>query len=123
MASISCWGQVAGNANYFHSTRYPDNTIELASTSANGECMVVKGLANIVADNYVAVCSISQIGKTVDEANSLMDVRVNQVLSQLKTKPNLESLVDVIFLCPYMNMNKKRNFSAKRHSMKSPKVL
>ena len=54
----------------------------------------MKGLANVKADSYVAIFSTTQVGKTTQEVNELIDLRINQALEKIKTKPKSEIFVE-----------------------------
>src|ERR1700761_2681223 len=70
--------QVSGNVNYQSQTHYPDNNINISRPSSKDITITVKGLANVKADSYVAIFSVSQNGKTADEVNTLIDKRISQ---------------------------------------------
>lgn len=109
--------QVSGNINYQTQVRYPDNTIDLGSPSNSVISVVVKGIANLKADNYVAIFSTTQSGKTAEEANNLMEMRINQVLAELKNKPAVETYVDMISFVPvYEYEADKKIFSKKTYN-------
>lgn len=111
------FGQVSGNINYQNQVRYPDNNIELTIPSNSNLTIVVKGLANLKADNYVAIFSVAQVGKTTEEVNSLIDSRINQGLSNLKTRQGLETFVDMISFVPvYEYEVEKKLFSKKTYN-------
>lgn len=111
------FGQVSGNINYQNQVRYPDNNIELYVPSNSNLTIVVKGLANLTADNYVAIFSVAQVGKTTEEVNNLIDNRINQALTNLKAKQGLEIFVDMISFVPvYEYEVEKKLFSKKTYN-------
>lgn len=104
--------QVSGNANYQSQIKYYDNNINISYPSSADLFVNVKGLANIKADAYVAIFNVSQVGKTTEEVNTLMDVRINQSLSQFKNKAGIETYVDMISFVPvYEFQTEKKLFS------------
>ncbi len=111
------FGQVSGNINYQNQVRYPDNNIELNIPPNSNLTIVVKGLANLTADNYVAIFSVAQVGKTTEEVNNLIDNRINQALNNLKGKQGLETFVDMISFVPvYEYEVEKKLFSKKTYN-------
>lgn len=111
------FGQVSGNINYQNQVRYPDNNIELSVPSNSNLTIVVKGLANLTADNYVAIFSVAQVGKTTEEVNNLIDSRITQALSNLKPMQGLQTFVDMISFVPvYEYEVEKKLFSKKTYN-------
>lgn len=109
--------QVSGNANYQNQVRYPDNNIELNMPSNPNITISVKCLANLKADNYVAIFSVTQVGKTTEEVNSLIDGRISQALTMLKAKPGTETFVDMISFVPIYEFDvEKKLFSKKTYN-------
>ena len=87
-----CFGQASGNLNYQNRGRNSISNSNFSVDFPSNYDMVVsaKGLANIKADAFVAIFSITQTGKTAEEATSLMSQRLSPVLSALKAK-NMEA--------------------------------
>ena len=111
------FGQVSGNINYQNQVQYPDNNIELNIPENSNVTIIVKGLANLTADNYVAIFSVAQVGKTTEEVNNLIDSRINQALTNLKAKQGLETFVDMISFVPvYEYEVEKKLFSKKTYN-------
>lgn len=115
--SNSLFGQVSGNINYQTQTRYSDNNINV-NLSGNSDLIIsVKGLANIKADNYVAIFNLTQVGETTTEVNELLNKRVNAVLSEISNKPNIETYVDMVSFVPvYEYEVEKKIFSKKTYN-------
>ena len=104
--------QVSGNINYQTQVKYSDNNITIGSPSSADILIIVKGLANIKADAYVAIFNVSQVGKTTEEVNNLMDLRISQSLNQFKSKADIEIYVDMISFIPvYEFQAEKKVFS------------
>ena len=72
-----------------------------------------KGLANIKADAFVAIFSVVQVGKSAEEATSLMSQRLSPVLSALKAK-NMEAFVDMISFVPMYEYETEKKVFSKR---------
>lgn len=115
------FGQVSGNINYQNQVRYPDNNIEFNVPSNSNLTIVVKGLANLTADNYVAIFSVAQVGKTTEEVNNLIDSRINQALTNLKAKQGLETFVDMISFVPVYEYEVEKKFFSKKTYNEIPK--
>jgi uncharacterized protein YggE len=112
-----CFGQASGNVNYQNQVRYPDANIELYIQENANLTIAVKGLANLKADNYVAIFSVTQAGKSTEEVNTLIDARINQALNNLKTKQGVETFVDMISFVPVYELEKdKKIFSKKTYN-------
>lgn len=94
------FGQVSGNANYQNQVRFPDNNITITIPANNDILISVKGLANVKADTYVAIFSVTQVGKTTEEVNALMEKRITQSLTDIKLKKGVITFVDMISFVP-----------------------
>ena len=68
------FGQASGNLNYQNRGRNSLNNNNFSVDFPTNYEMVVsaKGLANIKADAFVAIFSVVQVGKSAEEATSLM---------------------------------------------------
>jgi uncharacterized protein YggE len=109
--------QVSGNINYQNQIQYPDANIELNFSDNANLTLTVKGLANLTADNYVAIFSVAQVGKTTEEVNNLIDARITQALNALKTYTGLETFMDMISFVPvYEYEVEKKLFSKKTYN-------
>lgn len=108
------FAQVSGNINYQTQTRYPENNIN-ANLSNNSDLIIsVKGLANVKADNYVAIFNVTQVGETTTEVNNLLNNRVNEVLSSLSKKADVETFVDMISFVPVYEYDVERKIFSKK---------
>ena len=111
------FGQVSGNVNYQNQVHYPENNINVGFPSNADLFVRVKGLANVKADSYVAIFSISQEGKTTEEVNRLIDERINEALQKINTKEGVETYVDMISFVPvYEYETEKKIFSKKTYN-------
>lgn len=117
-ATIS-FGQVSGNINYQSQVQYPEYNIDLQMPP--NLTITVKGLANVAADNYVAIFSVTQAGKTTSEVNELMDSRINKALSDLKMKQGIEPFVDMISFVPVYEFEVSKKLFSKKTYNEIPK--
>lgn len=77
----------------------------------------VKGLANLKADSFVAIFSITQVGKSTEEVNDLMEKRIVQAVTELKLKKGIETFVDMISFVPVYEFEvEKKTFSKKSYN-------
>ena len=74
MSTMLGLGQALGNLNYQNRGRNSLNNNNFSVDFPTNYEMVVsaKGLANIKADAFVAIFSVVQVGKSAEEATSLM---------------------------------------------------
>jgi uncharacterized protein YggE len=109
--------QVSGNINYQNQVRYSDSNINVGFPSNTDLAISVKGLANVEADNYVAIFSAIQVGKTTEEVNRLLDERIAQVSRSLSSRNNITTFVDMISFVPvYEYEVEKKIFSKKTYN-------
>jgi uncharacterized protein YggE len=119
-------GQVGLGANsiypsldvgYPNQARSINNAINIKFTSETDMLVSVKGLANVKADAFVAIFSITQTGKTAQEVNELIDKRIAQSLNEVKLKKNVETFVDMISFVPIYEFEvEKKAFSRKTYN-------
>ena len=110
-------GQVSGNINYQNQIRYPDNNINISFPSNTDLFVSVKGLANVKADAYVAIFNVSQVGKTTEEVNNLIDERINKALNDIRANPAVETYVDMLSFVPvYEHQIERKIFSKKTYN-------
>lgn len=115
--SFFIMAQASGNINYQHQQSYNNNTIDINFPSNTDIIVSVKGLANIKADGYTAIFSITQTGKTTKEVNELMDQRITQSLNEIKLKKGVETFVDMISFVPvYEYETEKKVFNRKTYN-------
>ena len=109
------FGQVSGNLNYQNRNQSNRENNNLSVDFPTNYEMVVsaKGLANIKADAFVAIFSVVQVGKSAEEATSLMNQRLSPVLSALKAK-NMEAFVDMISFVPMYEYETEKKVFSKR---------
>ncbi|MBS1758610.1 MAG: SIMPL domain-containing protein [Bacteroidetes bacterium] len=111
------FGQEAGNINYQNQVRFPDQNINVNLPSNSDILVSVKGLANVKADTYVAIFSVTQVGKTAEDVNELIDKRVSQSLTEIKAKKGTEIFVDMVSFVPIYEFEvEKKVFSRKNYN-------
>lgn len=111
------FGQASGNINYQNQIKFPDQNINVGLPSNLDILVSVKGLANLKADSFVAIFSLTQVGKTTEEVNNLMDQRIAQAISDLKQKKETETFVDMISFVPVYEFEiEKKTFSKKSYN-------
>lgn len=109
--------QASGNINYQHQQSYNNNTIDINFPSNTDIILSVKGLANVKADAYTAIFSITQTGKTTKEVNELMEQRITQSLNEIKLKKGVETFIDMISFVPvYEYETEKKVFNRKTYN-------
>ncbi len=108
-------GKGKGKVNYGTNNSkviLPANNINISVGSSKEFVLSVKGMSNIKADAYVAVFSVSQVGKDVDEVNHLLDARIDRVKLKVDSLLNTSVLVDMISFVPvYTYEREKKIFS------------
>lgn len=110
-------GQVSGNINYQNQIRYSDNNINISFPSNTDLFVSVKGLANVKADAYVAIFNVTQVGKTTEEVNNLIDERINKALENIRANPEVETYVDMLSFVPvYEHQIERKIFSKKTYN-------
>lgn len=111
------FAQFSGNINYQNQVRYPENNISINVPVDNHIVISIKGMANVKADKYVAIFSLTQVAETADEVNSLMDKRLNTALNQIKINKGIETYVDMVSFVPvYQYAVEKKIFSRKTYN-------
>lgn len=114
--------QNSGNINYQlgknnQSIRLPENNIQASFGNSNEFIFQSKGLYNVKADAYVAIFSVSQVAKTAEEVNRLIDERIKAVESGLTSLSDASLYVDMITFVPvYEYEIEKKIFSKKTYN-------
>jgi len=110
-------GQASGNVNYRNQQYYSNKSINIDFAPNNDIVVSVKALANVKADVYTAIFSITQTGKTAKEVNELIDQRITQSLNEIKLKKEVETFVDMISFVPvYEYETEKKVFNRKTYN-------
>jgi uncharacterized protein YggE len=115
------FGQVSGNINYQSQVRFPEQNINISTPSTTDIFISVKGLANVKADSYVAIFSVTQVGKTTEEVNELIDKRISQAESQIKLKKGTETYIDMISFVPVYEYEVEKKLFSKKNYNEIPK--
>lgn len=112
------FSQIAGNINYNKRVSLREDFIEIQDPISNQINISIKGMANVKADAYVAVFSVTQVGKNQEEAQQLIDGRISQSLDKIKLNTTtVETYVDMISFVPtYEYEQEKRIFSKKTYN-------
>ncbi|MCS3529643.1 SIMPL domain-containing protein [Chryseobacterium sp. JUb7] len=115
------YSQMSGNINYRNQVQYSDSNINVATPVvnpvANENIISVKALANVKAEQYVAIFSITQVGENAEEVNDLIDKRINTSLAQIKSTKGVETYIDMISFVPVYQYNvEKKIFSKKTYN-------
>lgn len=78
----------------------------------------VKALQNVQAATYTAVFNLSQIGETAEEANRLINERINGVRQKLKAHGILEKdiVIDVISFVPNYEIEVQKKLFSKTYT-------
>ncbi|MDJ1501341.1 SIMPL domain-containing protein [Xanthocytophaga agilis] len=109
--------QNAGNLNYHQKIHFPNENIALNHPTTANIFIQVKGLANIKADAYVAIFSVTQTGKTTEEVNELLDKRITQPLTEIKLKKEVETYTDMVSFVPIYEFEiEKKSFSKRTYN-------
>lgn len=111
------FGQASGNINYQNQISFSEHNINVGTPSNLDIVISAKGLANIKADSFVAIFSITQVGKSTEEVNDLMEKRITQAVTELKQKKGIETFIDMISFVPVYEFEvEKKTFSKKSYN-------
>ena len=108
LLSLAGKAQVKGNYNYRSAQSYVAPTMQIAQASSlarlenfGTNTFSIKGLYNVKADSYLAIFTITQVGRTQQETDSLVRVKTNFIKSHLKAKgETVEVFIDMISFIP-----------------------
>jgi len=115
--SITGFAQVSGNINYQQSVHLQENNINALFSNNSGFLFSIKGLANIKADEYVAIFSVSQGGKTAREVNEIINKRISVSIDSLIKMSEIDVYVDMITFVPVYEFElEKKVFSKKTYN-------
>ncbi len=108
----SLLSQSSGNINYNEQINIDETTIHIPSAEKHKNSISISGMANVKADSYVAVFSMTQVGKTMKQTDSLMAKRLETVQSSIKALDSLELYIDMVSFVPlYDIVLEKKLFS------------
>lgn len=108
------FAQVSGSINYREPIKYSDINFDILPPSKDETSIQVKGLANVKADQYVAIFTVTQIAETTDEVNKLLDSRLNSSVNRLQANKTLEFYVDMISFVPVYQYDVQRKIFSKK---------
>lgn len=124
LAALGCakvYAQATGNYDYrelsnvyFAHPAVQAATQTLAALQPAGELNFrIRGLSNCVADSYLAIFTVTQVGKTQREADELLRLKIDGIRSELQTNGSAAELyVDMISFLPiYETEATKKLFS------------
>ena len=114
LIGITAFSQYSGNLNYQTQVSFPTNNINVPHPPSHEHLISVKGMANVKADNYVAIFNVAQVGKTAKEVNELIDERINGVLEKINAKEGVTTFVDMISFVPVYTFEKEKKVFSKR---------
>lgn len=114
LSAVASPAQNSGNINYINGVRYPEQNIEIAFPGSKNLLATVTGMANIKADSCVAIFSLVQTGKTIEEVNTLMDARINLSVEKLRSKTNTRVYVDMVSFVPVYEWEIDKKIFSKR---------
>src|ERR1035437_3775073 len=106
LIGLNLTAQNAGNNLYNNQQVFQKSNRASASNAViinnNEITIVVNGLMNIMADNYVAVFNIIQVGETPESTNQLMNLRITIFKQELRKIgiDTTETKVDMISFVP-----------------------
>lgn len=99
--------------NYQQQNTYPNLTTQPGHANTS---ITVRGLYNLKADEFVAIFSITQFGKTTVEVNQMMDTRVNQAITNLKSIPDLNVFTDMVSFVPVYEYEVEKKIFSKTYT-------
>lgn len=110
-----------GNVNYQNTYHLPESNINVAEPVTPSISISIKGLANLKADAFVAIFSATQIGKTTEEVNELLNSRITQAVNQIKQLKGTEVYVDMISFVPVYEFEVEKKMFSKKTFNEIPK--
>ncbi len=119
------YAQSSGNINYpltnQRNYQYTDQSINITTPLTLDVLADVKCMANVKADSYVAVFSVTQVGKTTQEVNELIDKRISLVLNGIKLITGTESYIDMVSFVPVYEIEADKKLFSKQNYNEIPK--
>lgn len=124
------FAQESGNVNYASgNVNYPQyptgpqaKTFDLQMTRSNELVIEVNGMSNIKADAYVAIFHITQVGKSTEEVNDLLNEKIEKVKTGIKAKDaTAEIFVDMLSFVPMYEYELEKKLFSKNTYNEIPK--
>ncbi len=111
--SLHLPGQISGNINHDNPVIIHQNYLNTGQPNPKEFLVTVKGLANVKADSYLAIFSVTQVGNDQQEANRLINARISKSLETIKLKRGVETYVDMISFVPQYEYEVQRKIFSK----------
>lgn len=109
--------QEMGNRAYRSQILFSSSNIDVSAPMNSDVYVSVKGMANVKAESYLAIFNVSQVGKSAEEVNQLMENRIQESITQIKSKEGVEVFVDMVSFVPVYELEvEKKVFSKKTYS-------
>lgn len=107
---------LSGNANIYNPT--VQQKIHQQLNPSNILYIDLKALQNVTAATYTAIFNLSQIGETAEEANKIVNERINNIKQKLKANGVLENdiIVDVISFVPVYEIEVEKKLFSKTYT-------
>ncbi len=99
--------------NYQDPSNLPNESINVRITPGNDIYLSVKGLFNVKADQYVAIFSVSQLGKTPEEVNELIDKRIQTIEEFVAQQSQVQMFLDMITFVPVYEFEEEKKIFSK----------
>ncbi len=126
LITFNSFGQSMGNSGYLNASNSSKlvsindymNNQPININNLNADINIkIRGIANLEADTYVAIFSLSQVGKTAEEVNNLIDERISKSINEIKSLLGVETFIDMISFVPvYETQTEKKVFSKKTYN-------
>lgn len=119
---VDASAQVMGNSQYNNgfSNQFASDVSASRATIVNNNEILIKtdGLMNIVADNYVAVFNLVQVGETLAETDRLIDERINNFKHNLQQNGIEEGAIniDLVSFVPRYDMQTESKLFSKSYN-------
>jgi len=112
--------QISGNINYQSRVDYWNKNTSVGHPSNLNLYAGVKGMANVKADSYVAIFSVTQTAKTTEEVNELIDKRINQSIQPFLNREGVEIYTDMVSFIPLYEYEIEKKIFSKNTYVEIP---
>lgn len=118
--STVSFSQVSGNLLYDANNRIFFQQAEQpvkATVLGNVLLLEVNAMMNVRADSYLAIFHLNQIGQTAEETDSLMNMRIDNLLDRLEREKigTQEIFVDMLSFLPVFEIEETRKLFSKTY--------
>lgn len=126
----SASGQATGNYDYRAASNYiyqpaviiPGAAPLAALQPAGEQLFSIKGLYNCKADSYLAIFTVTQVGKSQREADALLRDKISAIREQLRSDgADVELFVDMISFLPIYEIESSKKLFSKTTYNEIPK--